>query len=124
MTAAFDNQIWYTLESKAWRAFDCNPTPAESLVKPSRTDRARQRKRVQVSDVVVRFRKTMESSQPPKSRDEAIRNVIGLIGSLLSYIFPQYALLISIISFLWDELEDARVIRIAGVASGAMEGRT
>jgi hypothetical protein len=66
----------------------------------------------------------MESSQPPKSRDEAIRNVIGLIGSLLSYFLPQYALLISIISFLWDELEDARVIRIAGVASGAAEGGT
>lgn len=99
MTAAFSERDWIKIEHAAFRQFVTNPAAAEF---PKTRERLRRQRTGQVSLACRRFRSVMESEQPPKTKDEAIRQVVGLIGRLLSIIFPQYALLISIIGFLWD----------------------
>lgn len=97
---------WFMIEAKTWRAFDCQPVVGESLLKPSRKDRVRIKKRNQVSIGVDRFRQVMDSPNPPQTRDEAVKSVIGSFGYFLAIIFPQYALLIQIITVAWELLQN------------------
>jgi hypothetical protein len=120
MTAAYTEKEWMRIEQAAFRAYVTLPAVGTS---PSKRDKFRRQRAGQVSLACRRFRSAMESETPPKTKDEAIRQVVGLIGRLLAIIFPQYALLISIIGFLWD-VSTGNDVTISGVASGAAEGRT
>jgi hypothetical protein len=68
----------------------------------SRRVKFREKRSVQLLTTCIQFRKQMESESPPETREEAIRRIVGVLGTLLAIVFPQYALLIQIISFLWD----------------------
>ena len=115
MTAAFTERDWMTIEQAAFREYVTLPTVATS---PGKREKFRKQRSGQVSFALRRFRDAMESEDPPKTKDEAIRRVVGLIGRLLAIIFPQYALLISIIGFLWD-VSTGNESTISGVPSGA-----
>ena len=56
----------------------------------------------QIVGATLAFEKVMNSRRPPKSRDEAIRRAVGLLGMMLAAMFPQYALAIKVAGFLWD----------------------
>ena len=78
----------------------------------------------QLQSAFDQFRYVMESDNPPRSKEEAIRQVLGLLRrglGMLSWIFPQYALLIAIIGFLWD-VSTGQNVTITNVPSGAAEG--
>ena len=120
MTAAFSERDWQQIEQAAFHAYVTLPVVATS---PGKRDKFRRQRAGQVSLACRRFRDVMESENPPVNKDEAIRQVVGLIGRVLAIIFPQYALLISIIGFLWD-VSTGNDLTISGVASGAAEGGT
>jgi hypothetical protein len=116
---------WHTIESRLWRGFDVAPTTTESVVRPSRRDRVRQEKRARISAVKEQVKKEIESANRPRTQDELISRILGVTGRILSMFFPQYALIFSVIVFIWNELVEAdKTIRIAGVASGSEEGGT
>jgi hypothetical protein len=100
MTAAFSQRDQYRIEADAWKAFNCAPTAAGS----KKESRALLAKRTQVSSTIAKGMAVFESESPPKSREQAIRAIVGVVAMLLSAIFPQYRLAISIAGWLWDYL--------------------
>ena len=123
MTAAFTERDWDRIcralnEEFIWR-------PVASMKQNKRMPFAAKRER-QLQSTFDQFRAAMESDNPPQSKEEAIRRVAGLLRNLLgalSWIFPQYALLIAIIGFLWD-VSTGQNVTITNVPSGAAEGGT
>ena len=121
MTAAFNEQDWSRIcravnEEFIWR-------PVKAMKHEKRFAFCAKRER-QLQSAFNQFRYVMESDNPPRSKEEAIRQVLGLLRTglgMLSWIFPQYALLIAIIGFLWD-VSTGQNVTITNVASGAAEG--
>ena len=103
MTAAFSQIDQKMIEAKLWVAMDCHPVAGLSLsAKARKQDRKREQKRKQVSLASDKFFDAMNADNPPQSREEAISRIVGFAGKLLSFIFPQYALIISVVIWLWD----------------------
>jgi len=100
MKPTFSTQDQANIESAALREFDCTVLPFGH----KREDKSRARRRAQVTTTTRRFLDAANSSRPPKTRDEAITASVGLFTSLLSMIFPQYALAIAVAGWLWDFL--------------------
>lgn len=119
MTAAFTERDWERIERAAWDHFVSSPAMSLGA---SRRVKFREKRSVQLLTTCIQFRKQMESDSPPETREEAIRRIVGVLGTLLAIVFPQYALLIQIISFLWDATTGTQST-ISGVAMGASEGR-
>lgn len=119
MTAAFTERDWERIERAAWDEFVSRPA---MKLGASRRVRFREKRSVQLLTTTMKFRAAMESPNPPRTKDEAIRQIVGLLGSILAILFPQYGLLISIISFLWDVSTGANTT-ISGVAIGSSEGQ-
>ena len=119
MTAAFTERDWDRIEQAGYTKFVGIPVAEAS---PRKRAKLRQKRQEQFSEAYRHFRDVMESEQPPASKEEAIRQIVGLFGKLLAVIFPQYALLISIIGFLWDVSTGAHST-ISCVADGSSEGR-
>jgi len=88
------------IEQSALREFDCAPLPFGH----KQESKARARRRAQVTATTRRFLDAANSSRPPKTRDEAITASVGLLTTILSMIFPQYALAIAVAGWLWDYL--------------------
>ena len=103
MTAAYTLMDQQNIEARLWIAEDCHPLSATGLSKKTRRqERERAAKRAKVSAISDRFFDAVNSESPPQSRDEAIRIVVGTLGMLLSYLFPQLALAIRVAGWLWD----------------------
>lgn len=103
MTAAFTQLDQIRIEAKLWVAMDCHPLPGWSLTTAGKKKyRQREQKRKQVSQASDKFFDVMNSDNPPQSREEAISLIVGTLGKLLSFVFPQYALMISVVVWLWD----------------------
>ena len=103
MTAAYTLIDQQNIEARLWIAEDCHPLSATGLSKKTRKqERERAAKRAKVSAISDRFFDAVNSESPPQSRDEAIGIVVGAIGILLSYLFPQFALAIRVAGWLWD----------------------
>ncbi len=100
MTAAHTQRDAYSIEANAWRQFGVAPLAAGVL----KESRAQRQKRRQISDTVASGLEILESNSPPKSRDEAIRMIVGAVGMALSILFPQYRLAIQVAGWLWDYL--------------------
>ena len=115
MTAAYAERDWDRIEQAGFREFVSN---AVASVPHAKRHRVREKRREQFSEAFRHFRDVMESEKPPQTKDEAIKQVVSLLGRILSWIFPQYALLISIIGFLWD-VSTGNEVTISGVSSGA-----
>jgi len=120
MTAAFSERDWDRIERAAYTEFVTNAVVSAT---GGKRNKVRKTRTEQVEQAYRKFRDAMENPDPPQSRDEAIRQVVGLLGKLLAIVFPNYALLIQIIGFLWD-VSTGQNVTIAGVASGAAEGQT
>ena len=97
MTAAFTQRDAYRIEAEAWRAFKVAPLAA-GVLKESRAQRAKRR---EISRTVTKGLEVLDSNNPPKSEDEAIRMIVGALGMALSFLFPQYRLMIQVVSWLW-----------------------
>ena len=100
MKPSFSTQDQLAIEQAALRQFDCANLPFGH----KREDRARIRKRKNVEATTRKFLDAMNSAKPPTTRDEAIASSIGTIATLLSFLFPQFALAISVAGWLWDYL--------------------
>ncbi len=115
MTAAFTERDWDRIYSAAYGEF---VTMELVATHPRKRSQVREKRVLQVEQAFRRFRDVIEDRNPPRSKDEAIRRIVGLLGTLLAIVFPQYALLIRIIGFLWD-VSTGNNVTISGVASGA-----
>ena len=98
MTAAFTQRDAYSIEAQAWREFQVAPV-ASGVLKESRAQR---QKRRQVSETVAVGLEVLESNSPPRSREEAIRRIVGAVAMALAFLFPQYRLAIQVAGWLWD----------------------
>ena len=67
----------------------------------------RKKRRRTVDQTIERGINVLESSNPPRSRDAAIRSIVGPLAFVLALIFPQYALAIRVAGWLWDYLQGA-----------------
>ena len=103
MTAAFTQRDAYQIEAHAWRHFQVAPLASATWMKESKAQRL---KRTRISDTVARGLEVLESDNPPKSRDEAIRRIVGAGLMLLAFLFPQYRLAIQVAGWLWDYVHD------------------
>lgn len=91
-----------SIETAALRQFDC-----EVYLSPqgrNREPRERVKNRRRVNATTAAFFNAMNSSNPPATREEAIRSTIGGLGMLLAFLFPQYAMAITVAGWLWDFL--------------------
>ena len=100
MTAAFTQRDAYSIEANAWRQFGVAPLAAGVL----KESRAQRQKRRQISETVASGLEVLESNSPPRSRDEAIRRIVGAVAMALAFFFPQYRLAIQVAGWLWDYL--------------------
>jgi hypothetical protein len=100
MKPTFSTRDQAEIEAAALREFDCSVLPFGS----KREDKARARKRASVAATTRKFIDAANSSKPPATRDEAIGASVGLVATILSLIFPQFALAISVAGWLWDYL--------------------
>lgn len=116
MTAAFSERDWDRIYNATWQEFVT--FPAIQTV-GSKRNKFREKRSGQVAATINNFRAAMESDNPPQSKEEAVRQVAGLLRRILgalSWVFPQYSILIQIIGFLWD-VSTGQNVTIAGVAS-------
>jgi hypothetical protein len=100
MAMMFTNQDIHAIEAKAWREFKVAPLASGRNEETPAT----QRKRRQVSTEVYRGLQVLSSDNPPRSRDEAIERIVGVIGMMLQVFFPQYRLAIQVAGWLWELL--------------------
>lgn len=100
MTAAFTQNDAYRIEAQAWRDFQVAPIAAGVL----KESKAQRQKRARVSETVAAGLAVLESKNPPRSREEAIRMIVGAVGMALALLFPQYRLAIQVAGWLWDYL--------------------
>jgi len=100
MKPTFSTKDQADIEQAALRQFDCATLPFGH----KRESKERAKRRTHVTATTRRFLDAMNSPKPPKTRDEAITASVGLLTSLLSMIFPQYALAIAVAGWLWDYL--------------------
>ena len=100
MTAAFTQNDQRAVEARLWVAMDCHPI-ATGLRKE---DKQRTRKRQQVTAASDKFFDLMNSENPPQSREEVIRLVVGALRVALLFWLPQYSIAIQAAGWLWDYL--------------------
>jgi hypothetical protein len=100
MTAAFSQRDAYRIEAEAWREFEVAPLAAGVL----KESRAQRQKRRRISESVATGLEILGSKTPPRSREEAIRMIVGALGMALAFLFPQYRLAIQVAGWLWDYL--------------------
>jgi hypothetical protein len=110
MTAAFSQRDSYSIEAQAWREFGVVPIAA-GVLKESKSQR---QKRHRISETVASGLTVLESNSPPRSRDEAIRMIVGAVGMALAFLFPQYRLAIQVAGWLWDYLHGDPIATASG----------
>lgn len=98
MTAAFLERD--SLYDQACFHFECSPKAVSMFQKP---DRKAARKRDQIGNTIDTFRKVMWSSNPPRTKQEAVEMVAPFLTMLLSFFVRQFA--IQVIEWLWDQME-------------------
>jgi hypothetical protein len=91
------------IETAALRQFDCANLPFGH----HRETRERIKKRGHVTATTAAFFKVMNGNNPPATKDAAVRSTVGALGMLFSFLFPQFALAISVASWLWDYMHGA-----------------
>lgn len=84
----------------AYREFGCSQDFSRGREKNKKAEK----KRREIKKYGNRLIDAMNSGNPPKTQDEAIVVVIGVVGRVLSYLFPQYALAIAVAIFVWNQL--------------------
>lgn len=97
MTAQQQN----SLIEAAWREFECSSDVRQGRQKNAKAARKRQ----QIQEYGDRLFEAVNSDNPPKTQDEAIAVVIGMVGRVLAYVFPQYALAIQVAIWLWQRMQ-------------------
>jgi hypothetical protein len=103
MTAAFSQRDEFVIEAEAWKSHGVGPLPAQTMLKQSKAERKqRTAKREAISRTVTKGLEVLESNNPPRSREEAIRRIVGAGLMLVAFLFPQYRLAIQVAGWLWD----------------------
>ena len=90
------------INNAAMREFSLPPFSAVAMSGEPREDR---RKRRTIDKTINDGVKVLGSSNPPQSRDEAIRRIVGGLIMVLSFLLPpQFRLAIQVAGWLWDHL--------------------
>ena len=110
MTHFHSYQEIISIETEAWRAFDCQPEAWRAFdcrpVATRRGGKKRDAKRDKVTAVTNRFFDAMMSDDPPKTKDDAVTMLTPVLGLLLSIFFKQLA--VTVIEWLWDRTKESR----------------
>ena len=110
MTHFHSYQEIISIETEAWRAFDCQPEAWRAFdcrpVATRRGGKKRDAKRDKVTAVTNRFFDVMMSDNPPKTKDDAVTMLTPVLGLLLSIFFKQLAVMV--IEWLWDRTKESR----------------
>ena len=88
-----------SMQSAALNRFG-TPTFGGTFARQRRAEREREA----IRETASAFHRVVNGANPPQSRDEAIRSTVGVLGWVLSFLFPQYAIAIKVAGFLWDLL--------------------
>ena len=110
MTAAFTERDRENITLSACYAFDCNHYVAGVRNDPPE----RRKKRKHVEETVSRGLEVLESNSPPRSREEAIRRIVGAVAMALAFFFPQYRLAIQVAGWLWDYVHGSESVAGSG----------
>ncbi len=105
---------WDKLYSDAFQQFNCeylSPDVCSSRGIGMAQVRRRHQKKQKVGDTLNHFRNLMESPNPPKTKEEAVRAIAPIIGYLLWSIFKM--LIVRIIEWAWDRYAEQQ--RSAGI---------
>jgi hypothetical protein len=107
VTRKFTAQQTQSIIQTAVYRFDCfDYVGAANWKKKDRDER--NRKRQSVESLVLRGVDLLNSDNPPRTREEAIRQIsqvppfVRFLMLILGTAFPQYALAISVAEWLWD----------------------
>ncbi len=99
MSAVFHMRDVATIEAECWRKFQCQPVPTgfdES--------HDRQKRRKLCSAITDRYFAAMNSDNPPKTRDQAVRMALPIGWLILSILWKTIAL--ETIQWLWSRTQD------------------
>ena len=95
---------WDTLYRDAYREFDCeylSPDVCSARRIGSKQLRKRHEKKQQVGDTLNHFRNLMNSENPPRTKQEAVKALSPVVAYLLWSIFKVLA--VKIIEWAWDQ---------------------
>ena len=93
---------WDQVYIAAYRNFDCEYVSQASPKYDRRKVLPRQRKAKKVEAWVTKTRRLIESPNPPKTREEAVKALSPFVAYLLWSIFKVLA--IQVIEWVWDEI--------------------
>lgn len=106
------------LETMALEEFDCRPLQLGH--KPEKKERVRRRQTVQ--DATAKFSRALMNN-PELSKTETLRTIIGVLRMMLAPMFPQIALAIAVLEFLWDlthQQPGTVIVSVNACASGQL----
>ena len=98
MTAAFSTNERDNIIRSAHYVFGCHQYTTGVRNEPPE----RRKKRDRITATIDRGFEVLESDNPPQSREEAIRRIVGVAAMLVAFLFPQYRLAIQVAGWLWD----------------------
>jgi hypothetical protein len=100
MTKTFTQRDRENITISAHYVFGCNKYVTGAKNDPPE----RRKKRDRVSATIAAGLDVLDSDNPPKSKEEAIRRIVGAVAIALAFLFPQYRLAIQVAGWLWDYL--------------------
>ena len=107
---------WDKLYTQAYQQFDCHylsPDVCGSRGISMSQVRKRHQKKQRIGDTLNHFRNLMESANPPKTKQEAVKALSPIIGYLLWSIFKMF--IVQVIEWAWDQYqEQQRVVTVTG----------
>jgi hypothetical protein len=83
--------------------FKVTPQAVSMFRKPNKKEA---RKRQQIAETLDGFRNVMSSSNPPRTKQEAVEMVAPFLTVVLSFFFRQFA--IEVIEWLWDQMQESQ----------------
>lgn len=98
---------WSEIYNSTYRELDCEWLPANIRHKRKISDRGHQRreaKQRRVRETLDKFRALMESGNPPKTKEEAVKALSPILSYLLWSLFK--SLFIKAVEWAWDRYQD------------------
>ncbi len=95
---------WDTIYVQGYRHFDCEYLSAASPKFNARLVEKRNRKQRTVQDWITKTRNLIESPNPPRTKEEAVKALSPIMAYLLWSIFKMLA--IQIIEWAWNQYQE------------------
>lgn len=99
------NINWDHINANAYQKFDCQWLSAIQRHNQKISDRQHQKrleKQKRIYQTLVKFRQVIESNDPPKTKEEAVKALSPFLAYLFWSLFRTLA--VKVIEWAWDEL--------------------